>query len=65
MQYNACMSITSLRKVWEVAAPKSARSLHANLSNRFAMACAGARHAQKYVTALVSSGLAAKPRATA
>ncbi|MEM9468796.1 MAG: hypothetical protein AAF988_01395 [Pseudomonadota bacterium] len=56
------MNITALRQVWNGAAPKSARSIYANLANRFAMACAGARHAQKYITALTSGGLSAKPR---
>lgn len=43
----------------EGAAPKSARARNANLSNRWAMACSGARVAQRYVTALNSGGLTA------
>lgn len=44
------------------AAPRSLRSLHANLANRWAQACSGARVAQRYITALSSGGLHAQPR---
>lgn len=40
-------------------APRSAGAINANRANRYAMADAGARHNQKYVTALSSGGLSA------
>jgi len=55
--------ITGLREVWSGSvAPRSAGSINASRANARPMACAGARHAQKYATALSSGGLAAPAR---
>jgi hypothetical protein len=54
--------IAGLQAVWGGAAPGSARSINASRANRYAMADAGARHDQKFATALNSGGLAAAPQ---